>query len=141
MQFTEIIQDDNHRVFSKYCNTLRCPLCNSQLDGNVNKATAYLYCVTNNAEYSCKVIAGQSDFQSEQITYWYTQWQYAVCINKTNSGFHTQIIRSNMDAAPEFRYKTNKVIFKYDGNRLTFFRSRMEENVFLKKLKIYNMLT
>jgi hypothetical protein len=128
--------DDAHKKFKKFCNDLRCPLCGSQLDGNIHRKEAKLYCVANNDEYKTIWHDHLIHPYSEQITYWYPQYQYVIMIQYVGGGiFDTNICRYNMDAHPSQRYKTMKQIFRYSGNRLLIFRQRMEEEQFLKKLK------
>lgn len=132
-----IVYDEEHRAFIRFCNSLRCPLCDGQLDGNVQKKYARLHCVNNNEEYICE-LEPNKDFEVEQFTFWYPQYQYTVCIGKRNEYYLSTVDRYNMDAAPIHRIRTKKEIFRYIGDKLLFFRSRMEEDQFLKKLKIYN---
>ena len=131
-----IIVDDAYRKFKKFCDDLRCPLCSSQLDGNVHNAMASLYCVTNNDEYKVTWMSHLDHPFTEIITFWYSQYQYTIDLQYAGGGsFVTDIYRYNMDAHPSQRYKTRVEIFKYSGNRILAFRQRMEEEQFLKKLK------
>jgi len=137
------IQYDNpqHKEFIKFCNTLRCPLCGSQLDGNLHAKRAQLYCVSDNAEYKVRWLPGQIEPDYEMIMFTYTQYQYEVTYGKDYWGNPITVInRYNMDASPTHRLSTKKEVFKVDS-RVLFFRSRMEEEVFLKKLKLYNLFS
>lgn len=129
-----LIQNDSppYKLFKKFCDTLRCPLCNGQLDGNIHEKKASLYCVNDNSEYKCDWLPGQSEPEFEQITFTYSQYQYVILY----SNLKTIIDRYNMDAHPIQRYKTKKEIFKKSG-RLLFFRKKIEESVFLEQLKTY----
>ncbi len=134
--------DDEHKKFAVFCNSLRCPLCGSQLDGVIKKNQANLYCVSNNEEYKVEWAVDKEFPNYEQITYFYSQWQYVIRIGtRPNNDFHTRIERYNMDAHPSQRWKTRKTIFEHSGARLMVFRKRMEENEFLKKLKLYNVFS
>jgi hypothetical protein len=126
------------KEWRKFCDDLRCPLCGSQLDGNVSSRSASLYCVGNRDEYQCYCHPKEDVPAYERLIFWYPQWQYDIEIEKDFGPFYTRIGRSNMDAAPEHRYKTRQIIFEYSGQRLMFFRQRMEEKDFLKKLALYN---
>lgn len=130
------------KEFLLFCNSLRCPLCGSQLDGNVHPKRSLLYCVHNNEEYKVEWVLGEDTPKSEVINFWYPQYQYKISSTKNSLGtFDTLINRYNMDAAPQFRERTAVKVFEYTGERLEFFRYRMDEEKFLKKLKIYNILS
>jgi len=129
------------KEFTDLCNAQRCPLCNSQLDGTIHKTMASLYCVSNNEEYKATFVPGHIDPIEENITYWYTQYMYVISYTYANPGSKTVITRMNLDVAPHLRYKSQKIVFDYHGDRLLFFRSRMEEDIFLKKLKTYNLFS
>jgi len=134
--------DDKHKQFVKFCNSLRCPLCDGQLDGNIHQKLARLYCVNDNNEYKVTWSPGNSDPDYELILYTYAQYQYVIEYGKDYiNGFQTVINRYNMDAHPIHRAKTKQEVFKYVGRRLLFFRKRMEEDVFLRKLKTYNIFS
>ena len=136
--------DDKHKEFVKFCNSLRCPLCGGQLDGLINAKNARLYCVNDNNEYKVHWVPGKSIPDYELIMYTYTQYQYAIEYGKdwiTSSPVTVTIInRYNMDAHPVHRAKTRKEVFRCAA-RITFFRKRMEENVFLNKLKTYQVFS
>lgn len=130
--------DDKHKEFVKFCNSLRCPLCSAQLDGAIHKKKANLYCVNDNNEYKTIYVPDVPEPTYELITYTYTQYQYVIeyCGNPSL----TIINRYNMDASPLYRNSTKQEVFKCNG-RLTFFRKRLEENVFLNKLKTYQVFS
>lgn len=133
--------DELHKQFSKFCNSLRCPLCGSQLDGNIHPKEARLYCVSNNEEYFSKWLPGDDTPASEIMRFWYATYQYDILITKFNYSFRTQISRYNLDIIPQLRNTTKKEMFDFTGDRLLFFRHRMEEEEFLKKLKLYNVFS
>jgi len=128
------------QAFKQFCNSLRCPLCDGQLDGNIHPKKAKLYCCNNNAEYGCTWLPGSPVPEFEQLVYWYPQYEYRISSRKT--GFNTvesYIDRYNLDVIPFYRASTRKRVFDYSGPRVIFFNKRMEEKVFLKKLKTYNV--
>jgi hypothetical protein len=143
MNATQIAsKDPQYKEFAKFCNTLRCPLCKSQLDGNIHAKEAKLYCVGNNAEYKCEWHPGDDTPFFERITYWYPQYMYEISIHRQSMHvFDTRIDRLNMDVIPMYRHTTRKRMFDFNGDRILFFRQRMEENIFLKKLKMYNVFS
>lgn len=134
--------DEKHKEFVKLCNSLRCPLCGSQLDGNIHQKKADLYCVSNNNEYKCRWLPNQNEPEMESIKYWYPQYEYVIEVSRQGPNTYlTAINRYNLDVIPFYRASTRKEVFKYSGPRILFFRSRMEEEVFLKKLKTYNIFS
>lgn len=134
--------DDNHKAFVKFCNSLRCPLCGMQLDGNVSAKKADLYCVNNNDEYKCQWYPGDDEPATEHIQYWYSEYEYIIKASKQSSGVYKTVInRYNLNVIPIFRHSTCKEVFNYSGSRIMIFRKRMEEEVFLKKLKTYTVFS
>jgi hypothetical protein len=129
------------KEFKTFCNSLRCPLCESQLDGNINPKEARLYCVSNNDEYAGIWVPSQVYPINEDIRYWYPQYQYVITIDKGPNNFHTVINRYNLDVALIHRASTRKEVFNYIGSRILFFRKRMDEELFLKKLKTYQVFS
>ena len=129
------------KEFIKFCNSLRCPLCGSQLDGNIHPKGAKLYCANNNDEYNCELIPGSKALSYEKISYWYTQYQYDIInsYRRFDDSYHAIIYRLNLDNIPYYRVREK--IFEVNGPKLTFFRKRMEEEVFLNKLKLYNVFS
>lgn len=130
------------KSFHQFCNALRCPLCQSQLDGNIHPKKADLYCAANNAEYKVQYLPGEDTPFLEQISYWYTQYQYDIIIHRRSPNtFETRIDRLNLDLHRFHRHSSRTNVFHYTGERILFFRSRMDEDVFLKKLKTYNLFS
>lgn len=137
-----VLNDPIFRQFNKFVNSLRCPLCGSQLDGNVHPKEARLYCVSNNDEYICKWLPGDDTPASEILRFWYPQYEYDILITRYgSSNFRTQIVRFNLDVLPIYKNTTRKEMFDFTGDRILFFRNRMEEDVFLRKLKLYNVFS
>lgn len=130
------------KEFKSLCNSLRCPVCGSQLDGNVHPKKAELYCVGDNAEYKCQWRPNEQEPDYEVIRFVYTQYEYVIAIIKDSPNvFLTTIVRMNMDVVPYHRNSTRKELFRYSGPRLVFFRKRMDEETFLKKLKTYSIFS
>lgn len=133
--------NNQHKEFVKFCNNLRCPLCNGQLDGNIHAKLARLYCVNDNSEYKTTWSPNKIEPDFELIIYTHAQYQYIIEYGTDwLNNKQTIINRYNMDAHPSHRHKTKKEVFKYSG-RLLIFRKRMEEEIFLEKLKTYNLFS
>jgi hypothetical protein len=113
-----------------------------QLDGPIHPKKAELYCVGNNDEYKCRWFPDQKEPEMECIKYWYPQYEYVIQINRLGpNSYSTTINRFNLDVIPFYRASTRKEVFSYSGPRILFFRKRMEEETFLKKLKTYNVFS
>jgi hypothetical protein len=113
-----------------------------QLDGAIHPKKADLYCVGNNDEYKCTWFPDQSEPETEVIKYWYPQYEYVINIARLGpSKYRIVINRYNMDVIAFYRNSTRKEVFRYEGSRILFFRKRMEEEMFLKKLKTYNVFS
>ena len=94
---TDVVQDTSYKEFKQFINSLRCPLCNSQLDGNVHPKEARIYCVTDNNEYKATWHPNQESPEFELIHYTYPQYGYEIIIRKIGDEFRTSICRFNMD--------------------------------------------
>lgn len=135
---------DEYKTFKEFVNTLRCPLCGSQLDGNIHR-TAHLYCVANNKEYMCVWQPGKEYPDVETLTFWYVQYQYVVSIyqgsgSSAPGNFSSSIDRYNLDASEKFRASTRTRLF-FIQERLTAFHRRIEEEEFLKKIQVYKVFS
>ncbi|CAB4196844.1 hypothetical protein UFOVP1290_364 [uncultured Caudovirales phage] len=130
------------KEFVKFCNSLRCPLCGSQLDGNIAFKHASLYCCESNVEYTSIWKPGISDPESENLQYNFSQYRYDIYIVRLmNDKYSTKIHRYNLDVSPKYISTTRKEVFNYEGPRILFFRKRMSEQEFLKKLKTYTIFS
>lgn len=123
--------------FLKFCNSLRCPLCGSQLDGKIHVIHSQLYCVNNNDEYIVSYYSNLEFPQFEKIKYYYPQYNYIVISEKhhNDNEYYNTISRANTDNLPI--YQVPELILEYNGDRPSYFRKRMEEKEFLNKLKLY----
>jgi len=129
-----------HKEFIAFCNSLRCPLCGSQLDGNIHPKLAKLYCALNNTEYHGEWVPDSKLPRNEYINYWYTQYQYEISMVRYDvKNFRTVVNKINLDNLPIYRKREK--IFEMNGARMMFFRKRMEEDIFIKKLKLYTVFS
>ena len=135
----KILSDD--KDFIKFCNDLRCPLCESQLDGNIHPKLAALYCARNNKEYIVSWRPNSEHPDREQILYLYPQYEYIIDIILVAGQYRTNIYRYNADMSEYHKASTQKIMLEVYGARTTFFRKRMEEEIFLKKLKTYQVFS
>lgn len=130
------------KEFTKFCNNLRCPLCDSQLDGNIHDKRADLFCASDNAEYKAVWKPDQEFPEYELLKYCYTQYEYEINISKTGlNTFETYINRFSMDYHISRRRSSCQRVFDYSGDRIPFFRKRMDEDKFLNKLKTYSLFS
>lgn len=130
------------KEFVKFCNSLRCPLCDAQLDGNIHPKKARLYCARDNREYKTTYLPGEAVPETEFLIYWYPIYEYEINIVRMNYDmFVTCIDRFEAGVISRYRDSTRKRVFDNKGARIPFFRKRMEEEVFLKKLKTYQVFS
>ena len=135
---------DELNLFKDQCNKLRCPLCKSQLDGSISYSQASLYCANDNSEYIVVWKPNQKDPQLEEIRYYYSQYEYVIYTSKDSEDpnrFLTIICRYNRDISLRYKLATCQQLFYYIGRRFLFYYTRMEENVFLHKLKTYRIFS
>lgn len=70
------MSSDDFVKFKKFCYALRCPLCNSQLDGNIHPKKATLYCCQDNSEYKVHYYPRNEFPDMESITHYFSQYEY-----------------------------------------------------------------
>lgn len=120
-----------------FYNNLRCPLCNGQLDGNINNLKADLYCSQFPSEYKCKYSSFQLDAPFyEQFNYFYIYWQYRLEISCEADRFYSNLVKLDMSFPDFFRSKSEKVLLSVKA-KIPFFQKDLEEKQFLKKIKLY----
>jgi hypothetical protein len=134
----EINSTDN---FKKFINSLRCPLCQSQLDGSAHCKEARLYCVANNDEYKVTWKPDTLGPENELITHYYGQYKYIISITRFEENYVTSIDRFNNDFSIKYINSSRKNMFKYTGDRINFFRQKIDEQSFLNKLKLYSVFS
>ena len=126
------------KEFVKFCNSLRCPLCGSQLDGNIHPNQALLYCVEDNTEYRCWCHHNEPYPHTETLLYRFPTYEYEVNIYWDGSDvFNTVITRYNSDVAKRYRDSTRMLMLDYKGSRIFLLPKKLDEKAFLKKLKLY----
>jgi hypothetical protein len=137
---TQLPSIPKDKEFIKFCNSLRCPLCKSQLDGNIHPKAATLYCSVNNEEYKVQYFPESNIPTHEEINYYYGQFRYEIVIHKFSvNEFKTVVNKIDLDIRKHLQSRVK--IFEMFGARLMFFRKRMEEHTFLDKLKLYNVFS
>lgn len=128
--------------YAKFINSLRCPLCGSQLDGNCHPNGSQLYCILDNEEYKCGWMFGCDEPTYEDIRHTFSQYQYLIkSKRKAPNTYNTIIFRYNMDYVPRLRHHSIIEMFSIIGPRLLFFRTRMDEKSFSNKLKLYSVFS
>ena len=129
------------KKFIKFCNSLRCPLCESQLDGGIHPSMATLYCTSNNAEYKITCVNGMSEPEYEELVYWFGHYRYNIRLSYRNGTHSTVIDRYDTDMGSLHINSSQKRVFEMTGAKLSFFRKRMDEEAFVSKLKLYNVFS
>lgn len=133
--------DNSISEFRKFINTLRCPLCQAQLDGNIHPKQAVVYCVSNNDEYDSTWIPGNIIPSHETIRHYYPQYEYAIGISRFDYDmYRTIVVRYNRDTTNFYKESTKKVLFNVP-KRILLFRERIEEKDLLNKIKLFNLFS
>lgn len=124
--------DLQDKELKKYCNSLRCPFCNCQLDGNIKSAYARLYCCQNNEHYRCEV--NNTGIVYQKLVHYFTQYKYV--FHYYTEPALTTINRINTDNHPA--YQKEEFITRFNGRTPKFFFNIIDkEETFLEKLKLY----
>jgi len=129
----------------KFANALRCPLCDSQLDGLVSHAEARLNCVADANEYSVwyrgrglakrESARVSNEFITYELIYFLEGLDdeevplYSICVNELDRSIPRLDIRE----------KCKKQIFRYYGKKFLPINKNLNiENLF-RKLEIYQI--
>lgn len=130
--------------FKKFVNSLRCPICGSQLDGNIHPKEARLYCVSNNEEYRVKCSPNQNFPINESITIKYDQYEYVFSTSLHVWGgdlYVNRVERYDVDVQPRYKNSTRKLLLDYTGEKLNLFSKGLSEKELLKKITTYNLFS
>lgn len=136
----ELPKIPQNNKFKTYCNSLRCPLCGAQLDGNIHPKGASLYCVNDNDEYTIKLNPNFDKPINETLKHIFNDYEYLISITRVFDSWRSIILRVSTDIHPEMRYRYWEEIFRFEG-RITFFRKKLNKEEFIRKLKIYNVFS
>jgi hypothetical protein len=135
---------EDPKVFYKFINSLRCPLCGSQLDGKVHQSRSDLYCVGNSDEY-CAIYTANSKLpvhEEVNITYDTNRYEFISTRNTdVISPYKNTISKIDLNLAPRFRQRDKIKIFENVGTKLPYFSTQMTEKELLNKIKIYNLFS
>ncbi len=134
-----VLNDTKFREFRKFINSLRCPLCNSQLDGNLHPKESRLFCSQSTNEYVATFIPSMSEAYTENIIHIFDQFEYNVYSIRFKNLFQTNITRFRNDFIPRYKQESRKELLEVIGPRIQFFRKKMDEKTFLNKLKFYSL--
>lgn len=124
----------------KFINSLRCPLCGSQLDGN---PFLNIYCVAAEYEYMASYLIGEKvpDFEDILITFEDLQIQYRICYS-SGPDYGTTLYQLDMQLPEKMRYHHRKTILEIRGVRLTNLLKlqdlKLDKEKFLEKIKLYS---
>lgn len=126
-----------NKAFTKFVNDLRCPLCNSQLDGNVNQYKADLFCVSIPEEYKVYYKPNETLPDFEKIVYYFDSTCYEITSNRQGEIFDTFIFKVDLTLNLKYRTQMAEKLLELHSSRINYFSSYMTEKQFLKKLKYY----
>lgn len=126
--------------FKKFCNDLRCVLCGSQLDGAVYKNKARLYCVSNNKEYKAEFSEDYSFPINETVSHIFTHFEYEFHVKFIDGLFYSCLYKKDLSLNEIYQEK-DKVLLLKCNSKLDWFRQRLSEEEFNKKIKIYSLFS
>lgn len=129
----------------KMANSLRCPLCGSQLDGHVSHQVARLQCVSNPDEYSVvqyrnsiipkiEIARVSDDFNKYELSY--------VFINIDDQEFNVYEItinRIDLTLPLVHQNKFKKNVFYHTGRKFLPINKDLTAKNILSKLEIYQI--
>lgn len=98
-----------------FVNKLRCPICKSQLDGEVNGKRAGLYCCDDSKEYTAEYSENKTlKYCSFRICY--EQLSYLIVCNlMQNSLYDVRIFEIDLSLTLIYQDKYRKLLFSYTG--------------------------
>lgn len=132
-------KNESHKEFYKYCNALRCPLCNSQLDGGIYEKSASLYCSSFSDEYNLRVKSNK-EVIFETVNHYYDSFRYEVTTNFLNNKYIISVNRFSLLVKPSITHTTRVHILSFKtNNKIVLFSSRIKEADLLEKIKKYSL--
>lgn len=124
----------------KFCNTLRCVVCDGQLDGPVYANEARLYCVYDNHHYNAR-FNKEKKITYSIATYEFDHFEYEHIINRNsynkNFSYSNHLYKLDRDLIPKFRQKEKVLICSYEGDYNFEFPKNLTEEEFVYKIKFY----
>lgn len=127
--------------FVQFCNALRCPLCGSQLDGNIHPKRANLYCVEDNTEYRCVWIYGDKEPQFEQIIHYAFEYEYEFLFQRNGTERQTVLTRYYRNVNQNYRNAGKQAMMNIEAHIPLGFRRRLTEQEVSDRLKMYMVFT
>lgn len=124
-----------------FCNQQRCPLCDSQLEGQVGFDRATLYCVANEKEYKVAYKFGFEKPIWSRTTYFTTHFAYEVDNKHLLDELYENVIyKVDLSYNEKFQQISKQEILKYEGSLLRF-KTGLTEDQLLEKIKLYNLFS
>lgn len=124
-----------------FTNKLRCPLCDSQLDGSVTYEYAALYCRTNPSEYKARYEYGHSDPITEVTTVNFCLFAYELnsIYSKAMQHYNNEVYKiDTSNYLDERRQQANKEkLYGFSGIKLKISKEMLNEKYWEQKLKLY----
>ncbi len=132
-----LAQKEKQKKLERFCNTLRCPLCEAQLDGGVFPGEARLFCRANPEEYACVYTPNLTEPVNSSISLTYDCNQYEVMHFRTQSGSYINtVFVIDLTMRVDLRQKFKKKMFDFEGSRLIVPKTTTEAGL-LSKFKTY----
>lgn len=133
-----IVPDDPLRKeFIKFINTLRCPICKSNLDGSVGEITN-IYCRLDPDEYNAQYQQGTKTLLMDSIKCndWKNDWK--IDHQRLENNKYKTTVWILIEAG--FSLPQHKFVMEHEGEIL-FSASDFNEESFFKKMELYDVFS
>lgn len=133
------IISDEERDYKRFINSLRCPMCGAQLDGNIHLMRSLLECRGSPDEYKCGYYNKQTYPKHETFKIIMNKFEYEAHVSTLDSGELETVISSyDMGWTEYTRPKSKKILYVIPGRAVGLFINKISVEKFEEKLKIYN---
>jgi hypothetical protein len=129
------------KQFTKFCNTLTCPMCGSNLDGNVQVKHADLFCRAYPEEYECRIKNGDSFpfIRTKRVSFESFQYEEKADLVQFKDGsseWHCTLSKIDLSMRSDLRYKFKEKLLFYFEDDFNFYKFKSEKE-FKDYLKTY----
>lgn len=127
------------KEFKKFCLDLRCPICGSQLDGNLKPKRADLYCVSDNQEFMISYFPedDSTNHQTFAIKFFPNEYIFTSKFRRDGGFQHSTVKLVNMELHRRIGLNEAKTLLNVSVN-LSHLAAIKDEKEMVAKLKLYN---
>ena len=127
------------KEFKKFCYDLRCPLCGSQLDGNLNLKRADLYCVSDNQEFVVSYFPGENytNYHTIRLRFFPNEYLFEIQFSRDGGFKYSSVKIINMELQRRIGLNEAKTLLNVNAD-VSHLVTLKDEKEIVAKLKLYS---